>query len=146
MASDIWLRTIQIMKEETRIRLFIGYSFRLTVISYAHRSTDMIAHAVFFVASLVEEIKLILWHIVNLVSSCSLLILIGTVTIGGASCSSVLERLFVVRWAVGSIPRGGPIELFLAYPTTYTPIYLVLVKLGPGWGGGGGGGCVVGGW
>ena len=54
----------------------------LTVISYAHRSTDMIAHAVFFVASLVEEMKLILWHIVNLVSSCSLLILIGTVTIG----------------------------------------------------------------
>ena len=43
MASDIWLRTIQIMREETRCR-HIGYSFRLTarVLLYApsHRQDN----------------------------------------------------------------------------------------------------------
>ena len=43
MASDIWLRTIQIEREETRCRL-IGYSFRLTarVLLYtsSHRQDD----------------------------------------------------------------------------------------------------------
>ena len=29
MASDIWLRTIQIVREETRCRHYMGYSFRL---------------------------------------------------------------------------------------------------------------------
>ena len=43
MASDIWLRTIQIAREETRCR-YMGYSFRLTarVILYApsHRQDN----------------------------------------------------------------------------------------------------------
>ena len=43
MASDIWLRTIQIVREETRCR-HIGYSFRLTarVLLYApsHRQNS----------------------------------------------------------------------------------------------------------
>ena len=30
----------------------------------------------------------------------------------GARCSSVVERLFMVRWVIGSIPHSGPIELF----------------------------------
>ena len=30
-----------------------------------------------------------------------------------ARCSSVVERLFMVRLVVGSVPHGGPIELFL---------------------------------
>ena len=35
----------------------------------------------------------------------------------GARCSSVVERSFVVRWVVGSIPHGGPTELFLIPPS-----------------------------
>ena len=31
----------------------------------------------------------------------------------GAECSSVVERLFVVRWLVRSIPPEGPIDLTL---------------------------------
>ena len=50
MASDIWLRTIQIAREETRCR-HIGYSFRLTarVLLYApsHRQ-DITYHSLFY--------------------------------------------------------------------------------------------------
>ena len=45
MASDIWLRTTQIVREETRCR-HIGYSFRLT---------DRIAHTTVFVIPVVEH-------------------------------------------------------------------------------------------
>ena len=31
----------------------------------------------------------------------------------GARCSSVVERQIMVRWVIGTIPYGGPIELFL---------------------------------
>ena len=31
----------------------------------------------------------------------------------GARCSSLVECLFMVWWVVGSIPHGGPIDLFL---------------------------------
>ena len=31
----------------------------------------------------------------------------------GARCSSVIERSLLVRWVIGSILHGGPIELFL---------------------------------
>ena len=30
----------------------------------------------------------------------------------GARCKFVVEHLFMVRWVVGSIAHGGPIELF----------------------------------
>ena len=50
MASDIWLRTIQILRKETRCR-HIGYSFRLTarVLLYApsHRQ-DSTYHGLFY--------------------------------------------------------------------------------------------------
>ena len=32
---------------------------------------------------------------------------------GEAKRSSVVERLIMVRWVVGLIPHGGPIELFV---------------------------------
>ena len=52
MASDIWLRTTQIVREETRCR-HMGYSFRLTarVLLYA----DRIAHTTAFVTPVVEH-------------------------------------------------------------------------------------------
>ena len=52
MASDIWLRTILIVRKETRYR-HIGYSLRLTarVLLYA---TDRIAHTTAFVTPVVE--------------------------------------------------------------------------------------------
>ena len=55
MASDIWLRTIPIVRKETRCR-HIGYSFRLTarVPLYAP-STDRIAHTTAFVTPVVEH-------------------------------------------------------------------------------------------
>ena len=44
MASDIWLRTILIVKKETRCR-HIGYSFRLAArVLYMHHPTDRITH------------------------------------------------------------------------------------------------------
>ena len=45
MASDIWLRTVLIVRKETRCR-HIGYSFRLT---------DRIAHTTAFVTPVVEH-------------------------------------------------------------------------------------------
>ena len=45
MASDIWLRTILIVRKETRCR-HIGYSFRLA---------DMITHTTAFVTPVVEH-------------------------------------------------------------------------------------------
>ena len=55
MASDIWLRTILIVRKETRCR-HIGYSFRLTarVLLYAH-PTDRIAHTTVFITPVVEH-------------------------------------------------------------------------------------------
>ena len=55
MASDIWLRTIPIVREETRCR-HMGYSFRLTarVLLY-HHPTDRIAHTMTFVTPVVEH-------------------------------------------------------------------------------------------
>ena len=51
----IWLRTIPIVRKETRYR-HIGYSFRLTarVLLYA-QSTDRIAHTTVFVTPVVEH-------------------------------------------------------------------------------------------
>ena len=53
MASDIWLRTILIVRKETRCR-HIGYSYRLTarVLLYA---TDRITHTTAFVTPVVEH-------------------------------------------------------------------------------------------
>ena len=55
MASDIWLRTILIMRKETRCR-HIGKYYRLTarVLLYAP-STDRIAHTTAFVTPVVEH-------------------------------------------------------------------------------------------
>ena len=55
MASDIWLRTVLIVRKETRCR-HIGYSLRLTasVLLYAP-STDRIAHTTAFVTPVVEH-------------------------------------------------------------------------------------------
>ena len=54
MASDIWLRTILIVRKETRCR-HIGYSFRLTtrVLLYTSHPTDKIAHTTAFVTPVV---------------------------------------------------------------------------------------------
>ena len=55
MASDIWLRTIQIVRKETRCH-HIGYSYRLTarVLLYAPYH-DRIAHTTAFVTPVVEH-------------------------------------------------------------------------------------------
>ena len=55
MASDIWLRTILIVRKETRCR-HIGYSYRLTarVLLYDH-PTDRITHTTAFVTPVVEH-------------------------------------------------------------------------------------------
>ena len=56
MASDIWLRTILIVRKETRCR-HIGYSFRLTarVLLYMHHPTYKITHTTAFVTPVVEH-------------------------------------------------------------------------------------------
>ena len=51
MASDIWLRTILIVRKETRCR-HIGYSFRLTARVHP---TDRITHTTAFVIPVVEH-------------------------------------------------------------------------------------------
>ena len=55
MSSDIGLRTILIVRKETRCR-HIGYSYRLTarVLLYAY-PTDMITHTTAFVTPVVEH-------------------------------------------------------------------------------------------
>ena len=55
MASDIWLRTILIVRKETRCR-HIGYSYRLTArVFYMHHPTDRITHTMAFVTPVVEH-------------------------------------------------------------------------------------------
>ena len=55
MASDICLRTILIVRKETRCR-HMGYSFRLTAIFfYMHHPTDRITHTRAFVTPVVEH-------------------------------------------------------------------------------------------
>ena len=51
MVSDIWLRTILIVRKETRCR-HIGYSFRLTA---RVLPTDRVAHTMTFVTPVVEH-------------------------------------------------------------------------------------------
>ena len=56
MASDIWLRTILIVRKETRC-CHIGYSYRLTarVLLYAPSHADRITHTTAFVTPVVEH-------------------------------------------------------------------------------------------
>ena len=55
MASDIWLRTILIVRKKTRCR-HIGYSYRLTArVFYMHHPTDRITHTTAFVTPVVEH-------------------------------------------------------------------------------------------
>ena len=55
MASDIWLRTILIVRKETRCS-HIGYSFRLAArLFYMHHPRDRIAHSTAFVTPVVEH-------------------------------------------------------------------------------------------
>ena len=56
MASDIWLRTILIVRKETCCR-HIGYSFRLKKqgLFYMHHPTDRIIHTTAFVTPVVEH-------------------------------------------------------------------------------------------
>ena len=55
MASDIWLRTILIVRMETRCR-HIGYPYQLTArVLYMHHPTDRITHTTAFVTPVVEH-------------------------------------------------------------------------------------------
>ena len=54
IASDIWLRTILIVRKETRCR-HIGYSYRLTARVLLHAPTDRITHTTAFVKPVVEH-------------------------------------------------------------------------------------------
>ena len=127
MVSDIWLRTILIVRKETCCR-HIGYSFRLTArVIYMHHPTDRIAHITAFVTPVVEhclEGEIAQWvhpmkdrsddpshHERTLLprSYISLQHVNRWLTYAYLEerCSSA------VRWVVGSIVHGGPIELFL---------------------------------
>ena len=54
MESDIWLRTILIVRKETRCR-HIGYSYRLTARVILYAPTDRITHTTAFVTPVVEH-------------------------------------------------------------------------------------------
>ena len=54
MASDIWLRTILIVRKETR-RRHIGYSFRLTARVLLYAPINRIVHTTAFVTPVVEH-------------------------------------------------------------------------------------------
>ena len=63
MASYIWLRTILIMRKETRCR-HIGYSYRLTQqgFFYMHHPTDRITHTMAFVTPVVKHWLILMTH------------------------------------------------------------------------------------
>ena len=46
----------------------------------------------------------------------------------GARRSSVVEVLLVVRWVVGSISNGGPIEIFLIPERIHNASELLMVE------------------
>ena len=55
MASDIWLRTILIVRKDTRC-CHIGYYYRLAArVLYMHHPTDRITHTTAFVTPVVEH-------------------------------------------------------------------------------------------
>ena len=55
MASAIWLRTILIVRKETRCR-HIGYSYRLTAsFFFMYHPTDRIAHTTAFITTVVDH-------------------------------------------------------------------------------------------
>ena len=54
MMSDIWLRTILIVRKETRCH-HISYSYRLTARVLMHHPTDRITHTTAFVTPVVEH-------------------------------------------------------------------------------------------
>ena len=97
MASDIWLRTILIVRKETRCR-HIGFSYWLTarVLLYApsHRQ-DNTYHGLYYTSRGALAGTRITQVILNIIFWLS------------------MERSLMVRWIVGSILHGGPIELFL---------------------------------
>ena len=126
MASDIWLRTILIVRKETRCR-HIGYSYRLTarVLLYApsHRqdntyhglcNTSRGALAGTRNSSMGPphegSIRQSIAPSANALPQ-SYVPLPGFSNAGRKRCSSVADHL--LRWVVGSIPPGGHFELFL---------------------------------
>ena len=71
MASDIWLRTILIVRKETRCH-HIGYSYRLTARVLLYAPSHRITHTTAFVTPVVEhwlEREIAQW--VHLMSECS---------------------------------------------------------------------------
>ena len=139
MASDIWLRTILIVRKETRCR-HIDYSYRLTArFFYMHHPTDRITHTTTFVTPVVEhwpEREIAQWvhpmkdrsddppHHERIVGCCHSVSAfcwpiwrlpgLPVPYQEGARCSSVVRA-----FAHGAMGRridpswGGPIELFL---------------------------------
>ena len=109
MASDIWLRTILIVRKETRCR-HIGYSYQLParVLLYApsHRQDDTY-HILCYTSRGALASSVMQW-----LSHQPLKLVVGSGFMSwlppkmGARCSSV------VRWVVGSILHGEPIEPF----------------------------------
>ena len=125
MASDIWLRTILIVRKETRCR-HIGYSYRLTarVLLYApsHRQEHWLEREI---AQWVHPMKdqsddpshhertLYLWAR----SGSPMEWVRNIITPGGAGRSSEVERSLMVRWVVGSILHGvDPLSYFSFQP------------------------------
>ena len=48
----------------------------------------------------------------------------------GARCSSVVECPLVVRWVVGSILHGGPIEKFLVAASAPKTLVCIILSVG----------------
>ena len=51
---DMWQRTTEIAREETRCRHYMGYSFRYGIF-YIHHPTDRIEHDTAFIIAVVEH-------------------------------------------------------------------------------------------
>ena len=121
MASDIWLRTILIVRKETRCR-HIGYSFRLTarVLLYApsHRQ-DSTYHGLCYtsrgaLAGTRIVYTVLLTMFLGVHHSFFLLVY------RGAGRSSEVERSLMVRWLVGSILHGvDPLSYFSFQPVLH---------------------------
>ena len=117
MASDIWLRTILIVRKETRCH-HIGYSYRLTarVLLYApsHRQ-DNTYHGLCYTnrGALAGTRNSSMGPPHEGSIRRPIAPWANALPLSYVPLPSVVERLLMVRWIVGSSHHGGSIELIL---------------------------------
>ena len=114
IVSDIWLRTNEKGNPLLPHRLLLSINSKGSFIcTIPHR----ISHATAFVTPVVEhwlEREIAQWVCVCVYMVCyyECIFCVMIPSVWGVRCSSVV-RAFMVRWVIGSILHGGPIELFL---------------------------------